>query len=190
MAIIKSLVEEVDSDNFLIVDDDIQETIICKSPDKVKKLVGSLVPGKIVHFLSKGDWSMHDLIVEILNNHYPAELYFTTYALREMSVRQLLQAISTGRLLAVHILIDMKAKSRTPDVIQLAQMNVNRVFLTSIHAKVAVIKTADRYFSINGSANWTVNPRVESGTISLSENVGKWHIEWMEKIMNNAEVFE
>lgn len=191
MAIINRIVSnDIIDDDFMISDSNDQETIICKSPDKVKQLVKALSEDKIIHFISKGDWSMHDLIIELLNNYYPAELYFTTYALRELSVRQLLQALEKKRLLAVHILIDTKARSRTPDVIQLAEMNLNRVYLTSIHAKVAILKTADSIISINGSANWTTNPRIEAGTISTNKSVGEFHINWMEKIMKDAQIFE
>ena len=190
MAIIKTITTEVDDEEFICLDTDIEDTIICKNPDKVKTLVKAMKPGTIIHFVSKGDWSMHDLIVELLNKYYPAELYFTTYALRDLSVKQLINALSKKKLTAIHLLIDFKAKSSTPEVELLTRMNVNRICLTSIHAKVAVLRTADHYISINSSANWTVNPRIESGTISMSKQVGKFHIDWMEKRFDNAEIFE
>ena len=190
MAIIKKLTELEDIEEFMCSDEDMEDTIICKNPDKVKALVKAMTPGRIIHFVSKGDWSMHDLIVELLNNYYPAELFFTTYALRDLSVKQLINALSKKKLTGIHLLIDFKAKSSTPEVELLTRMNVNRICLTSIHAKVAVLRTANHYISINSSANWTINPRIESGTISMSEKVGKFHIEWMEKRFNNAEIFE
>ncbi len=191
MAIIKTgAVAPAEDIQFLHSDDELEDFVICKSPEKLKLLIDTLQKGKLVHFVSNGDWSMHDLIVELLKVYAPAELWFTTYALREFAVRQLLTALNKKQLVAVHILIDYKARARTPDVIQLAEMNVNRVHLTSVHAKVCVLKSPKGNITINSSANWTSNPRIESGTISLNDQVAEFHINWINKIMDNAEIFK
>jgi hypothetical protein len=191
MAIIKTGAIAAEKNfEFLHSDDELEDFVICKSPEKLKLLIDSLQQGKLIHFVSNGDWSMHDLVVELLKLYAPAELWFTTYALREFAVRQLLTALDKKQLFGVHILIDYKARARTPDVIQLAEMNVNRVYLTSVHAKVCVLKSTKGCVSINCSANWTSNPRIESGTISLNEAVANFHINWINKTMENAEIFK
>lgn len=191
MAIIKNrtVAEEVPG-NFLLAHDEQEDFVLCKSPGKLKLLIEAIRQGTLVHFVSNGDWSMHDLVMELLKEHRPAELYFTTYALREFAVRQLLMAMEKKQLIGVNILIDTKARARTPNVIQLAEMNVNRIFLTSVHAKVCVLRSPIGSVTINSSANWTSNPRIESGTVSLSKKVADFHIDWIEKTMNNAEVFK
>lgn len=179
-----------DNRPFFHSSDEEEITVVCKHPEKLMLLVQSIQPGKIVHFISEGSWSMINLVIELLKTHNPAVLYFTTYALREFSVKQLIIALQKKQLIAINILIDSKAKARTPDAFKLAEMNASRIFLTNIHAKVCVIQTPEATISINASANWTTNPRIESGTITMNEEVGKFHIEWMEKIMNHAEVFK
>lgn len=176
--------------DFLHIDDDAEDFVLCKNPDKLKRLIDAVEKGGLIHFVSDGDWSMHDLVIELLKKYAPAEIFFSTYALREFSVRQLITALEKKHLIGVNILIDAKARARTPQVIQLAEMNVNRIRLTSIHAKVCIIRSPKGYVSINASANWTTNPRIESGTISTNEKVALFHIDWMEKIMDNAEIFE
>ena len=166
-----------------------EDFVICKSPDKLQQLLNSLVPGKQLHYVSDGDWSMHDMAIELLKIYKPAELYITTYALREFPVRQLILAQDRKDLLSVKMLLDYRAKARTPEVFQLASMNMNAIYLTSIHAKVTVIRSAAGCVTIVGSANWTQNPRIEAGVVSLSPDVANFHIDWIEKVMSNAEIF-
>lgn len=163
--------------------------VICKSPDKLKALVSALGPLKTVHYISDGDWSMHDLVMQLLPRYAPAELFITTYALRKFSMRQLILAQESKQLTTVSMLLDARAKTRTPEVYQLASFNLNRIRLTSIHAKVTVIRSLHGCVTILGSANWTTNPRIEAGVVSLEKTVADFHIGWIEKVMDNAEIF-
>lgn len=164
--------------------------VVCKSPDKLKALLNALQEGKSVHYVSDGDWSMHDLVMELLKKYKPAELWITTYAIREFPVRQLVLAQERKELLCVKMLLDYRAKMRTPEVFQLANMNLNQICLTSIHAKVCVIRSAAGTMAIVGSANWTSNPRIECGVITTDPSIANFHINWIEKVMSNAEIFE
>jgi hypothetical protein len=171
-------------------DDCPDDLLICKSPEKLKELAQLISAGNSVHYVSNGDWSMNDLVLELLKTYKPAELWITTYAIRELPVRQLILAQERKDILSVKMLLDYRAKTRTPEVFQLASMNLNQICLTSIHAKVCVLRSAKGSVTIVGSANWTQNPRVECGVIRLSDQLAEFHINWIEKLMDNAEIFE
>jgi hypothetical protein len=164
-------------------------TVICKSPDKLKAVIDLVEPGVHVHYVSDGDWSMHDLVVSLLEKYGPAELYTTTYALREFPMRQLILAKERGDVTTIKMLIDYRAKMRTPEVYQLASMNLTDIRLIAIHAKVAVIRSAQACVSIVCSSNWTQNPRIEAGSITMDADVAHFHIDWIEKTLQNAEIF-
>ncbi len=192
MALIKTgAIDALDEDfNYLHATAGDDDFVICKGPEKLKSLLEKLQQDKQLHFISDGYWSMHDLVTELLKKYRPAEIFITTYALREFAVKQLINAIERKQITSVTLLIDYKAKARTPEVYQLASMNFNRIYLTSIHAKVTVLRSAAGCITIVGSANWTSNPRIESGVISLDEATANFHINWIEKVLNNAEIFE
>lgn len=164
--------------------------VVCKSPEKLKLLIDKLDEEKNTHFVSDGDWSMHDLVTELVKKYGPAELYFTTYALREFAVRQIINALEEKQILSVTLILDYKAKSRTPEVYDLAAMNFTNIFLASVHAKVAVLKCERVHISIVGSANWTTNPRIEAGVISLEKSTAEFHINWINKTIAHAEIFK
>mgnify|MGYP000172677323 CR=1 FL=1 len=164
--------------------------VICKSPGKLKHLLTAIKPGASVHYVSKGDWSMHDLVMELLKILGQAEIYFTTYALRETPVRQLVLAMHRGDIKFVKMLVDTRAKIRTPAVFEMAKMNFCQVGQTNVHAKVCVIKTANGCVSITGSANWTSNPKIEAGVVSMNNELAEFNINWIQNLINDADIFK
>jgi hypothetical protein len=169
--------------------DEHADFVICKEPSKLKAILSAIGSGKQTHFVSDGDWSMHDLVMELLKIYKPAELFLSTYALREYPVRQLVLALDKGDLLSVSMVLDYRAKVRTPEVFELANMNASKIFLTAIHAKVTVIRSTLGCVTIVGSQNWTTNPKIECGVISMDQQLAEFHINWLEKVMDNAEIF-
>lgn len=179
-----------DSSAFFHVSKETSDFVVCKSPQKLKILLTALQPGLQVHFVSDGDWSIHDLTMELIKKYKPVELFITTYAIREFPVRQLVLAQERKEISSLKMLLDVRAKMRTPEVFQLANMNANQIYLTSIHAKVTVIRSDTRCVSIVGSQNWTQNPRIEAGVISLDPAVADFHINWIQNVMDKSEIFE
>jgi hypothetical protein len=190
MAFVKTnKVEQSKDEDFFIAGSGNEDFVICKSPDKLKRLLSALHPDRDVHYISDGDWSLHDLIMQLLKEYRPAELFLTTYAIREFSIRQLIMAMDRKELTAINMLLDYRAKVRTPEVYQLANMNVNKICLMAIHAKITVMRSPKGCVTIVGSTNLTSNPRVEAGVISLNPGVAAFYINNIQKLMNNAEIF-
>lgn len=191
MAFVKTTVnkEISQNSNFFVSGSGNEDFVVCKSPDKLQRLLSSLNKERDVHYISDGDWSLHDLIMQLLKEYKPAELYLTTYAIREFAIRQLIMAMDRKELLSINMLLDYRAKVRTPEVYQLAAMNMNKICLMAIHAKITVLRSPKGCVTIVGSTNLTSNPRVEAGVISLNEQVAEFYIENILKLIDNAEIF-
>jgi len=167
-----------------------EDFVICKSPEKLQALLAKVKHGCCVHYISDGDWSMHDIVMELIKTYKPADVFITTYALREFPMRQLILAQDRGDINKIFMLLDYRAKARTPEVYHMAAQNVNKIVMTSIHAKVTVINSPLGNITIVGSANWTQNPRIEAGVITMDNSVAEFHKDWIEKVMNDGEIFE
>jgi hypothetical protein len=164
--------------------------VICKSPGKLKLLLEAITPGMTVHYVSKGDWSMHDLVMQLVKTLGPSEIFFTTYALRETPIRQLVMGLQNGSITAIKMLVDTRAKIRTPEVFEMAKMNFCQIGQLNIHAKVCVIKSTKGSVCITGSANWTANPKIEAGVVSMNNELAEFHISWINKLINDADIFK
>jgi hypothetical protein len=191
MALVKTNTLAATEDNHLFDESPSSfDMLVCRNPDKLMRLVQAIRKSEHVHFISDGDWSMHDLVMQLLEIYKPAQLFITTYAIREFPIRQLIMAQDKGDITNVKMLLDYRAKVRTPEVYHLASMNINSIFLTSIHAKVTVIKSDIGSVAIVASANWTQNPRIEAGVVTTNKEAAEFHINWIEKAMANATIFD
>lgn len=180
----------VEASEFLYEDAEALDFVLCKSPDKLKLLLEAIQSGKQIHFVCNGDWSLHDLLVELLKEYAPASIYLTTYSIKEFAVRQLINAIEKKQLIGVTLLLENRSTSRNDSLYQMAQENFCKIGLTSIHAKITVIESPKGFITINGSQNLTSNPRIETGVISTSEKLAKFHIDWIQKCIDNVEIFK
>lgn len=146
-----------------------------------------LAENTVYDYVSRGDWSHFELLEYILNNIQPAQLYFSTWSISELSARKLVGWLDSGRITSVVALVDFRAKNRHPAAYHLARHHISDMRVGSCHAKVTVLKHAAGYVTIVGSANWTENPRIEAGIISTNESTGLGHIKWIQECVSNGE---
>lgn len=160
-----------------------------QKPGKLTRLVKEVYPGCNVHYLSDGYFSMHDLVISLIKKYAPADLTFTTYALRELPVRQLVMCKQEGLIKNLNALLDYRAQVNSAEVNEFAKQNFTSLVSRPIHAKVCVIKSAEISITIVGSSNWTLNPKVEAGTICGDPSIAEFHLSWINKMMNHEPVF-
>lgn len=163
--------------------------IVARKPERLKAIVDLLEHNEEVHYLSDGEWNLHDFFNAMVQRMKPAELWLCTYAITEFPMRQILLAQQAGELTAIHMVIDSRAKIRIPATYQLAAQVANRIMLTGCHAKVMVLRNDRQTLTLVTSQNWTSNPRIETGYASRKPEHAEFHINWMDIKLNNGELF-
>lgn len=133
------------------------------------------------HFYSKGAWNMHDLLYYWLRRQGPGMVYLTTWAISEIAMRQLCNFMKDGLITRLYALFDYRNTSRKPAELAFIQKNATEIKLAKCHAKVTVIIPESVPVTIIGSANYTRNPRLETGTVFFGENSARFY---QEMIMN------
>ncbi len=150
-----------------------------------KLMLAEIVPGCNVHFYSGGNWSLHELVAYLLTITGCADLYFSTWAIREEPIRAMINWKQSGFVRSIHALLDKRSEHRDAAAIELCRSNFDSVLFDPCHAKVTVIKNDKWAITINGSQNYTKNPRKESGVISCDKTVADFHIKWMQNVGKN-----
>ena len=166
-----------------------EAVVTARNPDKLKQVVNAIALYEHFHFISDGSWSLHDLLLSIIDKYAPADIWITTYSITQFPASILAGMVDEGKIKQLKVLMDYRAKDRYPAVEQLMS-NVSELKLTPIHAKVFILQNATESLLIIGSANWTANKRIELGIVDKNRATADAHKEWITKKMKDADPFE
>jgi hypothetical protein len=131
------------------------------------------------HFVSKGNWSLHELIEFILVQNGKADVTFCTWAIRQEPVRALLAMKEGGLIGKINCILDYRASQRDIETTLLVEGNFDKVVYKRSHAKVVVIESEKYKVAIIGSQNFTKNPRIECGILTTDVDAVDFHLNWM-----------
>ena len=164
--------------------------VIGKVGSKIKDTIGVVSPGQSLHYVSMGDWSTHDLLFHFLSQTGPADVYFTTWAISEFAIRQLYAFVSSGLITKLSGIFDYRNGIHKPAELQFLKQITTNIKAAKCHAKVTVIQNESWGISIVTSANYTRNPRIESGVICNDLPTAEFHKSWIMSELNNTSDFE
>ena len=128
------------------------------------KSIGYIINGKTTHYYSYGNFNLVRLIIHLLKQTGPANVFMTSYSFSQTSIEQILNHRQKGNILSFRVLIDNRVKTMSPIPFQMLSTAFD-YRCSSIHAKVALIWNDAWNISIVTSQNATDNPKMERGTI-------------------------
>lgn len=152
----------------------------------IKEMIGKPIPGSQTHFWTMGRWSIHQLIVYLLQFTGSTHLLFSTYTISENALRILLDHKEAGDLKSISVLVDKRFSIRSPKARQFANVVFDRYELFDCHAKVTIMDNDVLPVVIIGSANWSENKRYECGIIFYDADVVSFWKEKINKAMDDA----
>lgn len=154
---------------------------------KLDDAISVLKENTMVHWVSDGDWSMHDLLTELLNMTGPARVHLSSYSFSEFPARLLCDFISSKIITELHCLIDKRLDVRSASALAMIQNMATRVRLIQTHAKVTVVDNDSYKIVVIGSANYTTNKRYECGVIIREDEAADFHLRWINEAFNKNE---
>ncbi len=140
--------------------------------------------GKTIHYVSDGAWSMHELLAFLLKITRTAKVYIVTWTITEIPARSLLMMKQDGLISHLSCIIDDRVRTRTPKSYQLLEQTCDRLLEKKCHSKNIVILNDNWQISVVATANFSKNPRIESGVITFDKDTTIFHQRWIESIWN------
>jgi len=166
-----------------------KKRVVGKENSICKDVIGQLEQDTVLQFVTKGEWSTHDLLFHILNQVGASEVTIATWSVSSPVVAQIANLLESGMITKLDGLFDWRMKVRCPEAEQFLKFNCANIRLINCHAKVTVIKNDNWNITIVGSANLTNNPRIESGVIFTDKETADFNLEWMKGELKNGKYF-
>lgn len=143
-----------------------------------------------IHFVSCAAWSSHELLTWILSQTGPAEVTIGVWSMSEVAARKLTDLLDAKVITKLRAVFDYRFKNRHPAAHQLASHAFSEVFTFPMHAKVTVVQNDSWNVVLNCSANYTNNPRPESGIISTHKPTVEFYKSMLTEILNHGDPFK
>ena len=163
--------------------------LLAKSTETLSECWPVLTPGQHIHYATAGLWSSHDLLFHLLAQTGPARIWIATWSMTEEPVRMLVQGMESGLIEELQLLLDVRVQVRNPSVLAFAKMQASQVRTSICHAKVTVLENQAWAIAIVGSANYTNNPRIESGVVIENREVARFHARWIQDEIDHCKPF-
>lgn len=162
---------------------------------RVHELIDALpTVGESLHIVSNGHFDYFTLVPTIIDmeNGVVSDFWFSTWTMSHNNVCQIFELFDKGKLLNIHALTGLYFKKREATVYLQLFEGMNKrggcLFASENHAKVTLMKIGEKHYVIEGSANFTANPRVEQFVICQSKELFDFHKSWMQEIFNNKKI--
>ena len=114
--------------------------------------------------LTKGQFSLTDMIEAILTKTGPADLSISTWTAANGDVSRMLELLGSGAIRSCRWLVDLTFMRRCPQLTSeiRAKFGANAIRVTKTHAKFCTIVNDDWQIALRSSMNLNQNPRLES----------------------------
>lgn len=145
-------------------------------------------PGETWHIVSNGTFDYWTFCPTILRLIRPRVATLAgTWTMNRSNVNEMFDLFDAGKLCSISILTGTYFKTRESSVantlIEGMIQRGQRYRAFQNHAKVMLISAPPDYYVLEGSANWTANPRLEQNTLSNDRALWDFHKTWMEEML-------
>lgn len=148
--------------------------------------------GEFFHIISNGKfdyWSLIPIMVE-MGSIRGAVLHASTWTLNRPNALEMLAMLDDGRLSKINLLTGTYFKRREAAVYSTIANGLaargSRIRCLENHDKVAILNFGDSGLIMEGSANFTANPRIEQNIVAQSAELYAHHKNWIEEAFNLA----
>ena len=114
--------------------------------------------------LTKGQFSLTDMIEAILEKTGPADLSISTWTAANGDVTRMLELLNSGAIRSCRWMVDLTFMRRCPQLTAeiRAKFGADAIRVTKTHAKFCTITNNDWQIALRSSMNLNQNPRMES----------------------------
>ena len=147
-------------------------------------------PGETFHVISNGTFDHFSFVPRISELMGTVDAFYgSTWTMNRENALGLLDLYDKGRLKTVALLTGLYFKRRETavyaTVLEGLQERGQRYIAFKNHAKVSLFAglEADTYITVEGSANYTANPRLENYTVTNDKPLFEMHQAWMEGML-------
>lgn len=161
----------------------------------VAQAVGEITPGCEIYGLTKGQWSLIDLIEHCLAASGPADVVLSTWTAANADIGFARSILVNGGIRSLRFVVDFSFPSRQPEYCAALReaFGDDAIRITKNHAKFVLIRNAEWDLVVRTSMNLNENRRLENFEVSDCKPMAEFLTEVVDDLFREqsaAEAFE
>jgi len=164
-----------------------QKGKLLKRFDELNKLFPNIEKNETIHLISSDNFGSIELLKVLISRYEFEYIGVTTWSYNQEFIEITKQILAKG--IDFDFFVDKSMRTRKAHLY--AQMitlmdefkNLKIKIHHMLHSKITIIKAKNLYISIESSANYSNNQRIENYTITENEQVFNFHRKWMNEII-------
>jgi hypothetical protein len=146
--------------------------------------LGELRPGLERYIVTKGQFSLIDMIRKILDQTGPADITVSTWTAAGADIAEASDLFNDGRIRSARFLLDHTFQRRKPHFCgQIRKLfGDDAIRITKNHAKLVVIRNDQWNVNVLTSMNLNRNPRMEYLLVRESAELAEFNLEWIDAV--------
>jgi len=147
--------------------------VVLAAVEPARAAVAAFGPGKRIVGMTKGQFSMLDLMRAVLEHTGPAHVSLSTWTAGIRDAKNAAFLLERGEMLSLRLLVDRSFATRQPAYCAAVQrmFGADAIRCTRTHAKVATLVNDGWNVTIRGSMNLNRNPRWENFDVDDSPEI-------------------
>jgi len=153
--------------------------------ENAKKAIGTLQKGCEIYGLSKGQFSIINIIEEVLKQIGKADVIISTWTAANSEIKKAEKFLDNGLINKLHFIVDRSFETRQPKYYKMLIDKFGEIVsTTNSHAKFILIKNDEWNIVIRTSMNLNENKRMENFEISDCNVLYSYMSEIAKDVMN------
>lgn len=150
--------------------------------------LGGLEPGCWLFGLTKGQYSLLDLIRAVVAKTGPADVRLSTWSTGIRDAEAAGWMLGAGEFTSFQMIVDRSFPSRQPQYVgrMVALFGQDAIIPTRVHAKIALIRAGDWRIVVRSSMNLNRNPRFEQWDLNDAPELFDFVAEWFDELAATA----
>lgn len=151
--------------------------------------IGPIEKGMDVSGLSKGQFSLIELLMHILDASGPAHLNLTVWSAGESDLEKIRDLIDDGKIASVRWLVDPSFFNRKKHYSHLLPLffGEESICCTKVHAKYITIKSETHSFVVRTSMNLNENKRLEHYDVTEGQEIFQYYSSFSDSIFESKD---
>lgn len=170
---------------------------MCQEKKKIMLLdrfevLNELFPEKIeknesIHLISSDNFGSIELLKVLTARIKPEKISITTWSYNDEFVNVIESLLKSG--VEIDFFVDKSIKTRKAHlyaqmvILRDSYKNIKIKIHHMLHAKLTTIKAGNLFLTVESSANYSGNQRIENYVITESEDLFNFHNSWMNKLI-------